>query len=250
MRKMDLSIVIPAYNEENRLPPTLARALDFLHARYQNQNAFEIIVVDDGSKDETSKSVGVFTAKYPHVRLVLFKQNKGRGIAVRQGIETAQGDLILEMDADGSVDMEAIGRFVGYMNTHANISLLIGSRNIEGARIVQSQPILRVILGNIFFTLAWIMFGWDFRDRVNGFKMFRAHAARDIVAHQYETGFLAEAELVVIAEHRGWNYELLPVVWTDNRDSRIRPLRESWRSFWGMFAILKRVRQGVYKKTS
>lgn len=244
MKKMDLSIVIPAYNEENRLPPTLVRVLDFLHVNYQGM--FEIIVVDDGSNDNTSKSVNVCIVQDSHVRLICFGQNQGRGVAVRRGIEAAKGNLILEMDADGSVNMEAIGRFVAYMNTHADISMLIGSRNIEGARIVRSQPILRVILGNIFFTLAWIMFGWDFRDRVNGFKMFRARAARDIVAYQYETGFLAEAELVVIAEHRGWKYELLPVVWTDNRDSRIRPLKESWRSFWGMFAILKRVKQGVY----
>lgn len=245
---MDLSIVIPAYNEEHRLPPTLVKALDFLCTHYQG--LFEIIVVDDGSKDNTSKSIDVCIAQYPHVRLIQLKQNKGRGIAVRQGVEAAQGDLILEMDADGSVDMEAVERFVNYMNTHAHISLLIGSRNIEGARIVKRQPLLRMILGYTFFTLAWIMFGWDFRDRVNGFKMFRKSAARDIFVHQYETGFLAEAELVVIAEQREWKYELLPVTWTDNRDSRIRPLRESWRSFWGMFAILKRINQGIYKKTS
>lgn len=244
---MNLSIIIPAYNEEHRLPPTLARVLDFLHVHYQG--TFEIIVVDDGSEDETEKSVHAFTIQYPYVYFVSLERNQGRGVAVHRGVDMAKGDLILEMDADGSVDIEAAQRFVAYMDTHADISMLIGSRNIEGARIAKHQPLLRVILGNIFLALAWLMFGWDFRDRVNGFKMFRAGAARDIFTHQHETGFLAEAELVVIAEHRGWKYELLPVVWTDNRDSRIRPLRESWRSFWGMFAILKRARQGVYNKT-
>lgn len=243
---MNLSIIIPSYNEENRLPPTLIRVLDFLHLHYQG--TFEIIVMDDGSKDGTCKSVNVFIVQYPEVRLVALGRNQGRGVAVRRGIEIAKGDLILEMDADGSVDIEAIGRFVAYMDTHADVNMLIGSRNIEGSRIAQHQPLLRVVLGNIFLSLAWIMFGWDFRDRVNGFKMFRMQTARDIVGHQYETGFLAEAELVVIAEHRGWKYELLPVVWTDNRDSRIRPLKESWRSLWGMFAIVKRARQGVYGK--
>ena len=243
---MDLSIIIPAYNEEHRLPPTLARILDFLHTHYQG--TFEIIVVDDGSKDGTEKSVRAFVIQYLSVRLVSLGQNQGRGVAVRQGVNMAKGDLILEMDADGSVDIEAAQRFVAYMNTHADVDVLIGSRNIKGAHIAKHQPLLRVILGNIFLVLAWLMFGWDFRDRVNGFKMFRKKAAHDMFAHQHETGFLSEAELVVIAEHRGWKYELLPVIWTDNRDSRIRPLRESWRSFWGMFAILKRVRQGVYNR--
>ena len=243
---MDLSIIIPAYNEEKRLPPTLTRLLYYLQSSYQG--AFEILVMDDGSEDGTDKSVEAFIISFAQVRLVRVQQNQGRGAAVRRGIEMAKGDLILEMDADGSVDMEAIGRFVAYMNAHADIHMLIGSRNITGARITLRQPLLRVILGNMFLALAWMMFGWDFRDRVNGFKMFRAHVARDIVAHQHETGFLAEAELVVIAEHRGWKYELLPVVWTDNRDSRIRPLRESWRSLWGMFAIMKRARQSVYGK--
>ncbi len=243
---MDLSIIIPAYNEEHRLPPTLARVLDFLHAHYQG--TFEIIVIDDGSKDGTEQSVRAFVIQYPSVHLISLERNQGRGVAVRQGVDMAKGDLILEMDADGSVDMEAAQRFVAYMDTHPDIDMLIGSRNIKGARIAKHQPLLRVILGNIFLALAWLMFGWDFRDRVNGFKMFRKKTAHDMFVHQHETGFLAEAELVVIAEHRGWKYELLPVIWTDNRDSRIRPLRESWRSFWGMFAILKRVRQGVYNR--
>jgi len=245
---MDLSIIIPAYNEENRLPLTLVRVLDFLHIHYQG--TCEIIVVDDGSRDGTRKSVETFINQYPNFRFVGLERNQGRGVAVRDGVAVAQGDLILEMDADGSVGVEAIVRFVEYMNRHADVDMLIGSRNIKGSRIMQSQPIVRVILGNLFLTLAWIMFGWDFQDRVNGFKMFRAKSAHDIFAHQHETGFLAEAELVVIAERRKWNYILLPVSWTDNRDSRIRPFKESWRSFWGMFDILKRVRQGMYDKTS
>lgn len=243
---MDLSIIIPAYNEQKRLPPTLKRVLDFLHGHYHG--TFEIIVVDDGSEDETSQSVELFIHQYPYVRLVRLGRNQGRGIAVREGISLSEGDLILEMDADGSVNEEAIVRFLEYMDAHSDISMLIGSRNIEGSRILCRQPLLRRALAGVFFTLAWMMFNWDFKDRVNGFKMFRKSTANDIFRHQQEIGFLAEAELVVIAEHREWKYELLPVLWTDNRDSRIKPLRESWRSFWGMFAIFKRVRCGAYDK--
>ena len=223
--------------------------LDFLAQHYKG--TFELLVMDDGSEDNTGKSVEGFIMQYPHVRLVRLPENKGRGIMVKLGVGMANGDLMLEMDADGSVDEEAIPRFVEYMNKHLEVDMLIGSRNIEGACIVRRQPMLRIILGYLFFTLAWILFGWDFRDRVNGFKMFRNKTANDIFAHQHETGFLAEAELVIIAARRHWRYELLPVRWTDYRDSRIRPLRESWRSFWGMFDILRRDRNGIYaEKTS
>lgn len=244
---MDLTIIIPAYNEEKRLPPTLERILRHLTDHYQG--VYEIIVVDDGSSDRTSQSVEAFIKKYSNVRLVRLGQNKGRGVAVREGVSLGRGDLILEMDADGSVAEEAIIRFVAYMNKHEDVDMLIGSRNITGAKILIRQPFMRRVLGYIFFIMAMFLFGWwDFRDRVNGFKMFRASAANDIFSHQHETGFLAEAEVVVIAKRRKWRYELLPVLWTDYRDSRIRPMRDSWRSFWGMFEILKRDWRGVYGK--
>jgi len=245
---MELSIVIPAYNEEKRLPPTLERILSCMSDHYGG--AYEIIVMDDGSTDGTSQSVEPFIKKYPNVRLIRRAQNKGRGVSVREGVGVANGDLILEADADGSVDEEAIVRFVEYMRSHQDVDMLIGSRNIEGSRIVKRQPILRIVLGHIFFTLAYLFFGWDFCDRVNGFKMFRKQTANDIFPHQREPGFLGEAEVVVIAEQRKWKYELLPVSWTDSRDSRIRPWKESWRSFWGMISILKRKNDGVYRKTS
>ncbi len=246
---MDLSIIIPAYNEEKRLGPTLERILTHMSKTYAG--SYEILVMDDGSVDDTSKSVEPFIRKYPNVRLIRRAQNKGRGVTVREGVGVANGDIVLETDADGSVDVEAIPRFVEYMKSHLDVDMLIGSRNIEGSRIVKRQPILRVVLGHIFFMLAYLLFGWDFRDRVNGFKMFRKQAANDMFPHQFETGFLGEAEVVVIAEQRKWKYELLPVSWTDSRDSRIRPLKESWRSFWGMLDIVKRRNKGVYdKKTS
>lgn len=246
---MDLSIIIPAYNEEKQLPLTMKRVLEFLTQRYKG--TFELIVIDDGSDDGTGKSVEAFISQYATVRLVRVPQHKGRGVAVRQGIGMAHGELILEMDAGGGVDAEAIVRFAEYMNNHPDVGIIIGSRNIEGSCILPKQPLLRVVREYIFFILAWVLFGWDFRDRVNGFKMFRKQAANDMFAFQHETGFLAEAELVVIAECRKWKYELLPVQWTECRDSWIHPSQESWRSLRGIFDIFRRARRGGYsRKTS
>ena len=124
---MDLSIIIPAYNEEKRLPPTLKRVLELLTHDYKG--TFELIVIDDGSDDGTSKSVEAFITQYANVRLVRLPQNKGRGVAVRHGVGIANGDLVLEMDADGSTDEEAIPRFVQYMDQHPDVHMLIDRKS-------------------------------------------------------------------------------------------------------------------------
>ncbi|MBI2625705.1 glycosyltransferase [Candidatus Parcubacteria bacterium] len=241
---MELSIVIPAYNEEKRLPRTLERIFSYLGAHYRG--AYEVVVVDDGSQDRTSEVVGQLAASNPQLRLITFERNRGRGVVVRDGIFAARGEFVLEADADGSVAEEAIVRFLDYFREHRDVDMLTGSRTVPGALIVTPQPWLRVALGWAFLLLARIMFGWPLYDRINGFKMFPHHVARDIFSHTYESSFFGEAEVVYVAECRGWRVKELPVSWSDNRDSRIRPLREAWRSFWGMFRVLWRDWHGVY----
>lgn len=243
---MELSIVIPAYNEEKRLPPTLNRVLAHLKENYKKD--FELIVVDDGSGDNTRRVVEEFHAKYPEVSLLAMAHNCGYGAAVREGMLAAQGEYVLTMDADGSTNEEAILRFLEFLRTHPKMTLAIGSRNLEGSKILTAQSVLRVLLGNIFLIMAKVLFGWPMYDRILGFKMFRREAIKDIFSHQYENTFLAAAEVTYTTEKRGWVYTLLPVFWTDYRDSRVYPLRDSWRSFWGMFMILRRDRSGMYRK--
>ena len=101
-------------------------------------------------------------------------------------------------------------------------------------------------MGYCFLFMAHILFGWKLIDRVNGFKMFRRSAALDVFYNQFENSFLAEGEIVFVAEARGWKIHELPIQWTDYRGSRINPLRDSWQSFWGMFKILQRHRKGLY----
>lgn len=242
---MELSIVIPAYNEEKRLPPTLNRVLAHLKENYKKD--FEVIVVDDGSRDNTRRVVEEFRARYPEVSLLAMAHNRGYGAAVREGMLVAHGEYILTMDADGSVNEEAIVRFLEYMKSHPNMGFSVGSRTVAGSKIVTAQPAFRVFLGNVFLLIAKILFGWEMQDRINGFKMFRHEAVQDVFSHQYENTFLAAAEVVYVAEKRGWKYVLLPILWTDYRDSKIHPLRDSWRSFWGMFTILKRNRKKMYR---
>lgn len=242
---MELSIVIPAFNEEKRLPPTLDRVLAYLSVNYAGK--YEIIVVNDGSFDKTINVVENYSQKYPQIRLLNFSQNRGYGAAVREGCLASQGEFILAMDADGSVNEEAIVRFLEYMKVNPTVDMTVGSRTIEGARIVTPQSWLRVFLGNVFLLVARILFSWPMQDRINGFKMFRKDTAWDVFPHQYEDGVLGAAEIVYALERRGWNYKLLPVLWTDYRGSKIKPFRESFRSLAGMFKILLRDWKGVYK---
>lgn len=241
---MELSIVIPAYNEEGRLPPTLQRIFVYLGEHYRGE--YEVIVVDDGSQDRTVEVVRGLAEAHPQLRFIACPDNRGRGVVVREGVLAARGEYVLETDADGSVAEEAILRFLRYFREHHDVDMLTSSRTIQGAKVLVPQPWLRVALGWGFILFARIMFGWPLYDRINGFKMFPRNVARDIFSFTRESSFFGEAEVVYVAERRGWRVKELPISWSDNRDSRIRPLRESWRSFWGMFRVLVRDWRGMY----
>lgn len=241
-----LSIIIPAYNEEQRLPLTLDRLFAYLSSHFTH--SFEVIVADDGSKDKTGEKVKDMMREHSSLRILAFEKNRGRNAAVKDAVFATKTPFILEMDADGSVDPEAIPRFFSYLAAHSDVDMLIGARNITGSKITKKQPFLRVFLGNGFLLLMSVFFGWRMKDRVNGFKMFRRVAAEDIFRHQTLDYFLAEAEIVVIADRRGWISKELPVMWADNRDSRIRPFKEALRSFRGIFEILVKDWKGEYRR--
>lgn len=242
---MRLSVVIPAYNEEHRLPGTLARTLNFLKAHFFED--YELIVVNDGSTDGTIRIVEEFVKQFPErVSLISYTPNRGRGVAVRTGMKQAQGDCILETDADGSVDEEAIMRFYNVFQNEKNVDVLIGSRNAPGAKILTHQSFLRIFLGYVFIYLARLVFGFKSTDYVLGFKMFTKDAAHDIISYQYDDHYLAEAELAYTAKKRGWRIKEMPVLWTDFKNSRVHPFRDSIRSLVGLGKIIQRASAGLY----
>lgn len=241
-----LSIIIPAYNEENRLPSTLDRLFHYMRENFSE--AYEVIVANDGSRDRTVEIVQELMKSHPELRLMDFPKNRGRGAVVRDAMFSAAGTYILQTDADGSVGEEAVVRFVKYFDAHPEIHMLIGSRLAKGSKILTPQPLLRVALGYAFVILAMILFRWKFDDRVNGFKMFRRDAARDIYRNQYSDHYIAEAEVVYVAERRGWRVQELPIFWADFRDSKIKPLHDSYRSIKGMIGILINDWRGLYSK--
>jgi len=244
MTIVKLSIIIPAFNEQNRLPPTLHRLFRYLPGL---GCSYEIIVADDGSVDQTAELVRQLQNQNVNLVLVSDGINRGRGEAVRIGVSKAQGDLILVTDADGSVADEAIGRFVAAFDSDAELQAVFGSREMRGAVILGAQPYMRWLLGYVFIYLSRLLFSlWHVTDFTLGFKMFRLAAARDIFAHQYDPFFLAEAELVYVAHIRRHRNIELPVAWTDSSDSKVNPLRDVGRSLIGLLQILYRRFTGRY----
>ncbi len=244
MIKPELSIVIAAFNEENRLPQNLNRLLDYLK---RIGLTFEIIIVNDGSTDNTVKVVEDFSrGSNGVVKLVSHFPNFGRGTSIREGIQAARGVFILETDADGSTDPEAIPRFLTVFKKQPNVDVIFGSRQMPES-VITNKPTLRVFLGYGFIYLAKIMlWSWRTTDFTLGFKMFRNQAAEDIFKHQYDNHFAAEAEIVYVANKRGWRVLELPVTWTDNRDSRVKPIKDSTRAFGGLVRILLNRLRGKY----
>ena len=244
MTIVKLSIIIPAFNEQNRLPPTLHRLFRYLPGL---GCSYEIIVADDGSIDQTAELVRQLQNQDKNLVLVSDGINRGRGEAVRIGVSKARGDLILVTDADGSVADEAIGRFVAAFDSDAELQAVFGSREMRGAVILGAQPYMRWLLGYVFIYLSRLLFSlWHVTDFTLGFKMFRLAAARDIFAHQYDPFFLAEAELVYVAHIRRHRNIELPVAWTDSSDSKVDPLRDVGRSLIGLLQILYRRFTGMY----
>ncbi len=241
-----LSIVIPAYNEERRLPPTLQRLFAYLPTL---NLSYEIVVVDDGSTDGTVARVRDLAKVHPELRIIADGVNRGRAPAVKYGIMQAKGELILEADSDGSVADEAIGRCVAAFAADPKLGAVFGSREMHGSRIIVWQPLLRVFFGYGFLYLTRTLFCmWRITDFALGFKMFRRAAAHDIFAHQYELFIVAEAEIIYVAAKRGHRFIEIPVTWTDDADSRIKPFREIGRSLIGLVRILTRSFLGKYTR--
>lgn len=241
---IELSIVIAAYNEAERLPKTLLALGEYLK---NLKLAREIIVVDDGSADNTFQIVKNLSRDYPEIKIVRHSPNRGRGFSIREGILQAQGQFILETDADGSVRAEAIKRFLEYFYSHPETDVIFGSRNLPESVMAVGQPVLRFLLGYGFLCLAKILLlSFEINDFTLGFKMFRLGAAQDIFSRQFDDKYVAEAEILFAAKKRGWRLKELPVTWDNDVNSRVRPFRDSWRSLKGLVAVVLRGIQGRY----
>lgn len=240
---VDLSIVIPAYNEEHRIPPTLAR----LHAFLQRQPLrYEIVVVDDGSRDNTTGVVALAMATIPNLRLVRQTPNRGKGAAVRRGMLEARGQIRVMCDADGSMPPEELPKLLApIVSCKAEIS--IGSRYVEGAKTDVKQPLYRVLWSRLCNRVIQKSLVPGVRDTQCGFKAFTAEAARDLFRYGRIDGWAFDLEILALARRRGFEIAEVGVEWKDDGRSRVNPLKDMWKVIKEALTIRRNLRRGVYE---
>lgn len=239
---VDLSIVVPAYNEELRLPPTLAK----LHAFLETQPLrYEIVVVDDGSKDNTCGVVEEHAARIPALRLVRQPQNRGKGAAVRRGMLEARGQIRVMCDADGSMPAEELPKLLAPI-VSCKAEIAIGSRYAPGAKTDKKQPFYRVLWSRLCNRVIQKSLVPGVRDTQCGFKAFTAEAARDLFRYGRIDGWAFDLEILALARRRGFEIAEVGVEWMDDGRSRVNPLKDMWKVIREAITIRKNLKSGVY----
>lgn len=240
---MDLtySIVIPAYNESARLGATLEKVLNYIAA--QKYDA-EVIVVDDGSRDNTPEIVRNFAAKNPILRLVENPGNRGKGYSVRNGVLQAQGRIVLFSDADLSSPIEEAPKLFQALAEGADVA--IGSRWLRTELQTQRQPFHRQVFGRLFNLALRIVLGLQFTDTQCGFKAFKRPAAQAIFPLQRVERWGFDPELLFLARKLGYKVAEVPVHWGHSGGARINPLRDGIRALIEMLQIRWNSLSGKY----
>jgi glycosyltransferase involved in cell wall biosynthesis len=225
--------VIPAYNEGERLGPTLDRVLTFI---CQHPWDAEVIVVNDGSKDQTAAVVGNYAQKSGGIiRLIENPGNRGKGYSVRNGVLNSTGDIILFTDADLSAPIEEATKLIAALADGADIA--IGSRWSRSELQTQRQSLSRQALGRIFNGLLRILLRLDFKDTQCGFKAFRLQAAKTLFPLQRIERWGFDPEILFLARKRGFRVAEIPVRWGHDTRTRINPLMDGARMVAEMFRI-------------
>jgi len=225
-------VVVPAYNEEERLPRTLARLYEYYEAQ---SYGYDVIVVNDGSKDRTAALVNEFAAGHPKFRLLEYGTNRGKGYAVRTGILAAEGDLILFCDADLATPQEETEKLLPRMAAGADIA--IGSRPLRESNLEKRQPLYREMFGRMSNKLIQLLAVRGIQDTQCGFKMFSKKAAHDIFKRCKIDQFGFDFECLMIARDLGYRIDEVPIRWLDQEGSKVVLMRDGPRALRDLVKI-------------
>ena len=242
VRAPDLSIVIPAYNEESRIEPTIR---DMIVYCQNGGRSFEIILVDDGSRDGTSMVGRKLAEEFPELRLIRLAANHGKGYAVRAGVVNAIGSLVLFADADGATPIAEIERLESALDSGADVA--VGSRALRATGIRVHAKLYRHLIGRTFHFLVECLADGGVKDTQCGFKLFRSRVAQDLFSRMRMNGFSFDVELLVMARQRGYRVAEVPVNWTHQPGSKVQLTLDSIRMAADLLRIRAHCLSGEYE---
>jgi dolichyl-phosphate beta-glucosyltransferase len=243
-----LTIVIPAYNEERRLPPTLEKTAAFLRAqRYTS----EIVIVENGSRDRTSEVVEQFAATQVQpddpFRIRLLHSAPGKGIAVKTGMLAGEGDYLFICDADLAMPIDEVSKFLPPQPLALQTDVLIASREADGA-VRYNEPFYRHLMGRVFNTLVRLLAVQGIKDTQCGFKCFSREAAQRVFPLQQIDGWGFDVEVLYIARRKGLRLAEVPINWYYQDDSRVRPVHDTINMVRELLRIRRLGRAGAYDR--
>jgi len=234
-----LTIIIPAYNEEKRLPQTLPKVAEFVEAQdYQT----EVLVVDDGSSDNTVAIVKKFSAQHPYIQVVC-AEHGGTGHAVKTGMLQAKGEYAFLCDADLAMPITELPKFLPPQQNGYQIA--IGSREGKGS-VRYDEPAYRHVMGRVFNWLVKVMTVSNFEDTQCGFKCFHHSVIQDLFGHQTIKGFGFDVEVIYIAQRRGYRIVEVPIQWYYQTESKVHPLRDTIRMVRDILTVRYNDLRGLY----
>ena len=234
-----LSVVIPEFNEESRLPGFLGRVLVYLGSEFPND--FEIVVVDDGSTDGTAAWLAEQSKSENPLRVVRFPQNRGKGAAVRAGVAASTGELVLFCDADGATPIEEERRLRWAIDAGADVA--VGSRFVPSPGVEVRRAASRRIAGRLFTTFARWLLRPPVRDTQCGFKMFRGEVGRRLASLAREPSYLFDLERLCLAEREGFKIAEVGVNWSEQPGSKLRVGRDAFRILQSLRRLRRRLKR-------
>jgi len=237
-----LSIIIPAYNEELRLPATLTRIAEYTRS---SNRTIEVVVVDDGSRDNTLAIAERFRSEIPYLRVVSNPENRGKGYSVRHGMQIARGDIVLFTDADLSAPIEEVEKLLPAMKTN---DVAIGSRAMDRSQITVHESPFREFAGIIFNKIVRLILRLPFVDTQCGFKAFRRVPCKIIFEQQTIERFGFDPELLYLARHHGLHSVEISVRWGHSPATKVNMMRDSIQMFIDVFVIRWNSLTGKYPR--
>jgi glycosyltransferase involved in cell wall biosynthesis len=239
----DYSILIPAFNEENRIKNTINSVFAYIK---ENQLSAEVIVINDGSKDKTSFLIKELQKTNQNLVLIDLLENNGKGNAIKEGIMSSKSNFVLFLDADGSTPIHELKSLKEKLIS-SNSEIAIGSRYLNGSKVGVRQPLYRVLLGRIGNQLIQLFLIENIKDTQCGFKLFRTPVAKQIFSMQKIKRFAFDMEALLIAKNLGYSIVEVPVIWNDSPQSRFRPILDAVRTLRDLVIIKLNLWSGRYE---